>query len=306
MRAALGLTAVGWGANQFAAMLPVYQEVDGATSAEVTLLFGAYAAGLIPTLLAVAPLSDRWGRRRVMLPVLALSLVATIVLMVGGHHLWLLLVGRVLAGVASGAAFAPGTAWVKELSSGPAGTGARRAAVALIMWERNVLQPEARHKYGSRVTSVQTFGTYSCRNIYHRTNSPRSQHATAAGHRQRRNGTTTGARPVIVDGEGIRRRPSRSTSVIARASTASTIDIEIERTGSSLAAKIVRVSVSYPTNWTAPKSLTVYSVTRSAPDAMAALVSPAMSVRERPYSAPPALTWSSPATPLRPSMSTEM
>lgn len=131
MRAAVALTAVGWGANQFAAMLPVYQDVDGATSSEVTLLFGAYAAGLIPTLLVVAPLSDRWGRRRVMLPVLVLSLAATVVLMVGGHHLWLLLVGRVLAGIASGAAFAPGTAWVKELSDGPAGTGARRAAVAM-------------------------------------------------------------------------------------------------------------------------------------------------------------------------------
>lgn len=53
------------------------------------------------------------------------------------------------------------------------------AAVALIMWERNVLQPEAQHKYRSRVTDIQTFGTYSCRNIYHRSNSPRSQHATA-------------------------------------------------------------------------------------------------------------------------------
>ena len=53
------------------------------------------------------------------------------------------------------------------------------AAVALIMWERNVLQPEARHKFGRRVTSVRTYGTYSCRNIYHRASGPRSLHATA-------------------------------------------------------------------------------------------------------------------------------
>lgn len=130
-RAALALFAVGWGANQFAALLPVYREVDGATAGQVTALFGAYAVGLVPALLVVAPVSDRIGRGRVLRPVLVLSFVATVVLMVGGHSLTLLLVGRLLAGVASGAAFAPGTAWVKELSDAAPGTGARRAAIAL-------------------------------------------------------------------------------------------------------------------------------------------------------------------------------
>ena len=130
-RAALALFVVGFGANQFAALLPVYRVADGASAAEVNALFGAYALGLIPALLVVGPLSDRLGRRRVIRPVLVLSFVATVVLLVGGHHLGILLVGRLLAGLASGAAFAPGTAWVKELSTGPAGTGARRAAIAL-------------------------------------------------------------------------------------------------------------------------------------------------------------------------------
>jgi hypothetical protein len=53
------------------------------------------------------------------------------------------------------------------------------AAVALVMWERNVLQQEAEKAFGRRVSSVQTFGTYSCRNIYHRENARRSQHALA-------------------------------------------------------------------------------------------------------------------------------
>lgn len=131
LRAALALFAVGWGANQFAAMLPVYKTHDHASSAEVTLLFGAYAIGIIPALLIVSPISDRIGRRRVLRPVLLLSIVATCVLIAGGSHLWLLLLGRLLAGIASGAAFAPGTAWVKELSTGAAGTGARRATIAL-------------------------------------------------------------------------------------------------------------------------------------------------------------------------------
>ncbi len=130
MRAALALFAVGWGANQFAAILPVY-ESHGASSAEVTALFGAYAAGLIPALLIVAPISDRLGRRRVLRPVLVLSFVATVVLILGQDSSLLLLLGRLLAGIASGAAFAPGTAWVKELSAAAPGVGARRAAIAL-------------------------------------------------------------------------------------------------------------------------------------------------------------------------------
>nr|WP_264674195.1 MFS transporter [Nocardioides lijunqiniae] len=124
--------AVGWGANQFAAMLLVYREESGASSEAVTALFGAYALGLIPALLVVAPISDRIGRRKVMRPVLVLSVIATVVLLVAGDHQAVLLLGRLAAGVASGAAFAPGTAWVKELSAdGPPGTGARRATLAL-------------------------------------------------------------------------------------------------------------------------------------------------------------------------------
>ncbi|KQV76577.1 hypothetical protein ASC61_17085 [Aeromicrobium sp. Root344] len=132
LRVAAALFAVGWGANQFAAMLLVYREHDGASSEAVTALFGAYALGLIPALLIVAPISDRIGRRRVMRPVLVLSFIGTVILLVGGGHLGVLLVGRLVAGIASGAAFAPGSAWVKELSAdGPPGTGARRAALAL-------------------------------------------------------------------------------------------------------------------------------------------------------------------------------
>ena len=131
LRAALALFVVGFGANQFAAMLPVYRVEDGATDAQVTALFGAYAVGLIPALLVMGPLSDRLGRQRVIRPVLVLTFVATVVLMVGGHSLTLLLVGRLLAGIASGAAFAPGTAWVRELSTDDPSAGARRAAIAL-------------------------------------------------------------------------------------------------------------------------------------------------------------------------------
>jgi predicted MFS family arabinose efflux permease len=132
LRVAAAMFAVGWGANQFAAMLLVYRQEDGASSEVVTALFGAYALGLIPALLVVAPISDRIGRRRVVRPVLVLSVISTVVLIVADDSFGLLLLGRLAAGIASGAAFAPGTAWVKELSANrPAGTGARRATLAL-------------------------------------------------------------------------------------------------------------------------------------------------------------------------------
>jgi MFS family permease len=98
----------------------------------VALLFGAYAVGLVPALLAAASFSDRLGRRRVMRPVLLCAAVASVVLWLAGTNAWGLGVGRLLAGIASGAAFGPGTAWVKELSEDAGvGAGARRAAVAL-------------------------------------------------------------------------------------------------------------------------------------------------------------------------------
>ncbi len=39
-------------------------------------------------------------------------------------------------------------------------------AVRYVIWDRQVLQPAAEALYGSRVASVNNFGTYSCRRIY--------------------------------------------------------------------------------------------------------------------------------------------
>lgn len=130
--AAFAMFAVGWGANQFAPMLLVYTARSGLTQTTVTAMFGVYAMGLIPTLLLAGSWSDRRGRRSVMRPVLVLSFLATVVMVLGAVHPWWLYPGRLLAGIASGAAFGAGSAWVRELSLDAApGSGARRAAVAL-------------------------------------------------------------------------------------------------------------------------------------------------------------------------------
>jgi hypothetical protein len=128
---------VGWGANQFTSLLIAYHRHLGLTLGFNESLFGIYALGLIPALLVGGPASDRWGRRTVVGPAAVMSVVATVVLMVGAHSTPLLFIGRFLAGTVSGAVFAAGTAWVKELSVPPfdptAGeqAGARRAAIGL-------------------------------------------------------------------------------------------------------------------------------------------------------------------------------
>jgi hypothetical protein len=53
------------------------------------------------------------------------------------------------------------------------------AAVSLALWERHALQPAAQSILGSRVRSMQHFGSFACRNVYGREGGRRSQHASA-------------------------------------------------------------------------------------------------------------------------------
>ena len=130
IRVAFVMFAVGWGANQFSPMLIVYRHVLGLGPGEIAGLFAIYAATLIPGLLLGGALSDRVGRRACVLPFAALSLVATLLLILRPYDLALIAAGRALAGLCSGMVFGPATAWVLDLSAGDAAS-ARRAALAL-------------------------------------------------------------------------------------------------------------------------------------------------------------------------------
>jgi hypothetical protein len=52
-------------------------------------------------------------------------------------------------------------------------------AAALVLWERQVLQPAAQRRFGKRVRSVDHAGSYSCRRLYGRSEGSYSEHATA-------------------------------------------------------------------------------------------------------------------------------
>lgn len=131
-RAAFAMFAVGWGANHFTALLPVYRRTLGLPDTTLTAIFGVYLFGLAPGLLLGGPISDRYGRRPVLLVSVGLSLVGSLVLIAGTRGVTGLYAGRLLTGVAAGGTFAAGSAWVKELSArADEGAGARRAAISL-------------------------------------------------------------------------------------------------------------------------------------------------------------------------------
>jgi predicted MFS family arabinose efflux permease len=130
LRIAFAMFAVGWGANQFSPMLIVYRHELRLTAGEVAGLFLVYALTLIPGLLVGGPASDRFGRRPVVWPFVALSPLATLLLVLGPRSLAVIATGRALAGLCSGVVFGAATAWVQEVSPDD-GLSARRSALAL-------------------------------------------------------------------------------------------------------------------------------------------------------------------------------
>src|ERR1035438_3352786 len=130
IRIAFAMFAVGWGANQFSPMLIVYRHELHLSAGAVAWLFLVYALPLIPGLLIGGPGSDRFGRRPGALTGMALSPLATLLLVLGPRSLAVIAVGRALAGLCSGVVFGSATAWVQELSP-DAGLSVRRSALAL-------------------------------------------------------------------------------------------------------------------------------------------------------------------------------
>jgi MFS family permease len=131
-RAVFALFAVAAGTNVPTPLLLVYQERLDLSPEVLTALFGFYAAGLVPALFLAGPLSDRLGRRRVALPGMVLSAVASLAFAAAGDALLLLFAARFAQGVVSGVVFSVGSAWVAELSlASGEGAGGRRAAFAM-------------------------------------------------------------------------------------------------------------------------------------------------------------------------------
>ena len=111
--AAIFLTA--YATNVSTPFLVLYRDRLDLGPTETQLIFVVYVAGILSTLLISGPLSDRFGRRPMCVPFVALSAVASLLILIGRDSYPVLLAGRLSLGVSVGAVLAVGTAWVQEL-----------------------------------------------------------------------------------------------------------------------------------------------------------------------------------------------
>ncbi|WIB01782.1 MFS transporter [Curtobacterium sp. MCBA15_012] len=124
---------MAWGGNHFTPLLPMYERQFGYSAEAVDEMLAVYVLGLIPGFLVAGPVSDRYGRKRLIAFGLGCGAAASLVLMTFPSSLALMAVGRFLAGVSVAIAMVVGTSWIKELSpeTGTPGLAARRATLTL-------------------------------------------------------------------------------------------------------------------------------------------------------------------------------
>ncbi len=92
----------------------LYRQRFGLSELVITVIFATYALGVIAALLLFGRLSDELGRRRALLPGLALSALSAVAFL-GAHGVGLLLVGRALSGLSAGIFTGTATATLIDL-----------------------------------------------------------------------------------------------------------------------------------------------------------------------------------------------
>ncbi|WP_051701622.1 MFS transporter [Mycetocola saprophilus] len=93
----------------------LWQNAWGFSSGTLTVVFAAYMVGLIGVLSVGGRIADRFGRRVVLLPGIAAAILASVLFLYAPNIVWLL-VARLFAGVAVGAAVSAGMAAVVDLA----------------------------------------------------------------------------------------------------------------------------------------------------------------------------------------------
>ncbi|MGI6869987.1 MFS transporter [Amycolatopsis sp. 3B14] len=114
---------------------PVYvlwQRELGFSAGVLTVVFACYIAGLLAALLVAGVLSDRIGRKPVLLPALALGIMACVLFATAGSVL-VLAVARFLTGLAVGAAVSAGMAAVNDVAPGEGKTAALASSTAMVL-----------------------------------------------------------------------------------------------------------------------------------------------------------------------------
>ncbi|WP_203136512.1 MFS transporter [Microbacterium sp. JZ31] len=97
-----------------APLYTLYQARDGFSTFMITVVFAAYAAGVVTSLVLAGHVSDWIGRKKIILPALGLEIVAAI-LFAASAALPVLLVARVVSGLGIGMLTATATAHLHDL-----------------------------------------------------------------------------------------------------------------------------------------------------------------------------------------------
>ncbi|WOP18638.1 MFS transporter [Raineyella sp. LH-20] len=128
--AALATTTAAWGGNQFTPLLGPYETLRDFDQLTVNMLLGAYVCGIVPALFLAARLQRAVRLRTLVAVAVLLSLTGSILLAAAGDRVTLLVIGRVLSGLALGMAMVNGGAWIRRLTLAGAPLSSRLLAAA--------------------------------------------------------------------------------------------------------------------------------------------------------------------------------
>jgi MFS family permease len=112
-KALIGLLVLTMGTSTLTPLLPLYQQDFGLSTGTATLLFVTYTITVCPTMLIAGNLSDRLGRKRLLLPAMAVMTLASLVFALA-ESVPMLFAGRVLQGLAIGGFLGVGSAFVVD------------------------------------------------------------------------------------------------------------------------------------------------------------------------------------------------
>lgn len=125
---ALGIFAVSYGTNVSTPFLVLYKERLSLSPSQTMAIFVVYVVGIFSTLFVAGPISDRYGRRALVIPFIVLSAFSSVVLIFGRDSYGHLLGGRAILGMVSGCVLGVGAAWLQELM----GKGNEQRAAVLL------------------------------------------------------------------------------------------------------------------------------------------------------------------------------
>jgi MFS family permease len=131
---AYAFAAVMLGTTLPTPLYPAYEQRFGFAQLTVTVVYAVYAVGVLIALILLGRASDVVGRKRILLPGVAVAALSSVIFLVaGGSHTGgetLLFVGRVLSGLSAGIFTGTATATLADL--GGEGNGLRATLVAAV------------------------------------------------------------------------------------------------------------------------------------------------------------------------------